>query len=543
MVTALPLVTRNLVSNPSLETDATGMVTATSAGITLAGSRAALGGMYGSWAWLMNVTANSGGAAGYAYVSPHYFDFLPGVPGAADFAVLARYFLSSANVGWRLGVDWFDDGGSLVGTDVTPITYPAGTGTVDVAFATASPAAAVKARAFFHVVMKNAGGTGFAYVDGMALQYGPGRASYLDGSRPGGVWEGAAHASQSVRVHALRGVLSGKRDSHLITISEAGDDAPVRLPTNGVDCSWRVNRRGELSAEIETARLRAAGLLRCRGYWVRFRVPGMGANGEWAGVIKKVRHDGDAGVTEVAAQSREALLDARRTAREYAIEVGDAGGLAAKMIADNAAEGSSFITEDRIGVTPLVSVQVRAEQLVEGIDQLARAADAEWRVTPANVFEFADRLGVDWGPLVTLLEGRDFTVRGWETLEDLDPVYTDLLALSGVQAYTRKTAVVVLNEALAEEIGQRQFTRVYPYMIKENQLRPTAKADLAQLGRLGRGITLDVRDTARRNWSRFAEGDTVRVRIPDAGVNAGLRIMVRTWSSTSNRVMVSGEWA
>lgn len=530
MVTSVPLVSRNLHTNPSLETGSTGWFGQGTGTFTRANDDAYPGA--GSWSAKMVTT----GAAG----SHSIWNNLMAATAGLEYSVRVPFKGTAGMTGCAIYFEFYNASNVVV----TSVNSGVFTATGDWQVFTLSgicPATATQMRASYRNAVNQTAGK-VARMDAIDYRIGPGDDNYLDGDQPGGMWEGTAHASTSVRVLSLSGPISGKRDSHLVTISEPGDDDPVRLPVNGIDCSWRVNRRGELSAEIETERLRAAGLLRCRGRWIRFAVPGMGAYGAWAGVIKKVRHDGDNGLTEVAAQTREALLDARRTAREYVVETADAGGLAAKMIADNAAEGSSFITADRIGVTPLVSVDIRAEQLVEGIDQLARAADAEWRVTHDNVFEFAERLGVDWGSAVTLLEGRDFTRRGWEVLEDLDPVVTDLLALSGVEAYTRKTAVVVINDDLAEEIGQRQGTKVYPYMIKENQLRPTAKAELAQLGRLGRGITLDVRNTERRNWTRFGEGDTVRVRLASAGVAGSLRVMVRTWSSTSNRLMVSGEW-
>ncbi len=324
-------------------------------------------------------------------------------------------------------------------------------------------------------------------------------------------------------------------------ISEAGMDNPKRLPMNGVDCSWRVNARGDASAEFQTSVLKAAGVLDCEGYWLSFRIHQMGAYGSWAGVVQQIRHDGASGTTEIAAQSNEALLDARRTAKAYTISDGDAGGIAKKVVADNGWEGSAYLQGYRIGPTGLVDIAIRAEQVIDAVDQLAALADAEWRVTWDRYFEFADRLGVDRTATVVLLEGRDVGA-SWEIIRDVRPRVNDLLAMSGVDRYARKTAVVVLDEVSVEAIGQRQGAIVFPYLIKESLLRPAAKKELARLARLGRGATLDVLNT-RGAWAAFAEGDTVRLRLPSVGIRADLRIMVRTYSSSSDQLTISGEWS
>ncbi len=325
------------------------------------------------------------------------------------------------------------------------------------------------------------------------------------------------------------------------TISEAGLDAPQRLPMNGIDCSWRVNLRGDASAEFDTSVLKAAGLLDCEGYWFQYRQPDMGVNGYWSGVIQQIRHDGSTGTTEVAAQTNEALLDARRTAKDYTVSDGDAGGIAKKVVADNGWEGSAYIQGYRIGPTGLVDIAIRAEQVVDAIDQLAALADAEWRVTWDRWFEFADFLGVDRTATVVLLEGRDVGA-SWEIIRDVRPRINDLLAMSGVDRYRRKTAVVVLDSVSVEEIGQRQSAMVFPYLIKESLLRPAAKKELARLARLGRGATLEVLNT-RGAWAAFAEGDTVRLRLPSVGLRADMRVMVRTYSSSSDQLTISGEWS
>jgi len=325
-----------------------------------------------------------------------------------------------------------------------------------------------------------------------------------------------------------------------VVISEAGLDDPKRIPANGIDCSWRINARGDASIEIETSVLRATGLLDCEGFGLSFRIQKMGLFGYWSGVIQQIRFDGASGTTEIAAQTNEALLDARRTAKSYDVTDGDAGGIAAKVIADNGWEGSAFIAGYRIGPTGLADISIRAEQVVDAIDQLAALVDGEWRVTWDRWFEFADRLGVDRTATVVLLEGRDVGAT-WEIIRDVRPRVNDLLAMSGVDAYTRKTAVVVLDSVSIEEIGQRQGAIVFPYLIKESLLRPAAKKELQRLARLGRGATLDVLDT-HGAWSAFAEGDTVRLRLPSVGLTADLRVMVRTYSSSSDQLTISGEW-
>lgn len=326
----------------------------------------------------------------------------------------------------------------------------------------------------------------------------------------------------------------------LATISEAGGDSPVRLPMNGIDCSWRINARGDASAEFQTADLFAAGLLDCEGYWFQF---GKETDdlGPWCGIVQQVVHDLATATTEVAAQTNEALLDARRTAEEYEASDADAGGLAYKVIADNSWENSAFIQQEpRIGMTGLVDVSIRAEQVVDAIDQLAALAGAEWRVTWDRYFEFADRLGEDKTGSVVLLEGRDIGANS-QVIRDVRPRVNDLLMMSGVDRYTRKTAVVVLDEESIEEIGPRQAAMVDPYMIKESLLRPAAKSELARLARLGKGATLEVLDT-NGAWAQIREGDIVTLRLPSVDLWVNYRIMVRVYSSDSNTLTVSGEW-
>lgn len=520
----VPTITRNLHTNPELGVDATSWSGVTGT-FTRANDDAPAGFTWGA-------KLVSTGAAGNA-IYAGYMNVTAG-----------RYYHAKAQVKIPVGIvvrvyAQFWDASSALTTDFLLYT---GTGAwAEVTYGGIAPVGTTRLRMGIYANAAHAASsvlrmTNADYREGL---YQPG---FLSGTQPGGTWEGTAHASTSVRVMSLSGPLSGKRDSYLITITEAGGDSPVRIPVNGIDCSWRIGRRGDLSVEIETDLLRRAGLLSCRGYWVRFRVPEMGTYGNWAGVIQRVRHDGQGGVSELAAQTKESLLDARRTARQYDADSADAGGLAAKIIAENAAEGSSYIRGDRIGVTGLVALQVRAEMVVDAVEECARAANAEWRVTHDEYFEFTDRIGIDRGGDVVLVEGRDFSPRGWETIDDLGPVVTDLLAQSGVEQYRRKTAVVVLNEDLAETIGQRQMAKVFPYAVKESQLRPTAKAALAKMGKLGRGATIDVLNT-RHIWSTFGGGDSIRVRIPSRGASGTFRVMARVWSSSGNRLTISGEWS
>lgn len=538
----VPKVTRNLQRNPSWEVDNATIVTANTAGITFTWDRSSTQADVGTWSSRLNITANSGGAGGYVYNCPDYFVFVLGVEAGKRHVARCRFRPPTTAWGTAINIDWFDAAGGFISTVATGQLF----GLTANAFNTitldaVAPVGAVKARVFHTIHLSTAGLTGTAYMDAYGLLTGPSADTYGDGDQPGWAWEGTAHLSSSIKIESLAGPLSGRRDSHLLTISEAGDDHPIRLPVNGVDCSWRVNRRGDLSAEIETDLLRSAGLLACRGYWVRFRVPDMGSQGDWAGVIQRVRHDGGSGTTELAAQTKEAQLDARRTARQYNVDSGDAGGIAAKIIAENAAEASSYIKGDRIGITDLVALQIRAEMVADAVEQCAKAAGAEWRVTHDDYFEFTDRIGWDRSGEVLLLEGRDFSTRGWETIEDIGPVVTDLLAMSGVDEYRRKTAVVVLNEALGDLIGDRQGSRVFPYYVKQSQLRPAARSILASMARLGRGATIQVKNQ-RRVWTTFAEGDSIRIKIPTRNASGTMRVMARVWSSTGNRLTVSGEW-
>lgn len=324
------------------------------------------------------------------------------------------------------------------------------------------------------------------------------------------------------------------------TISEPGNDSPKRLPMNGIDCNWRINERGQASAELETKTLRDAGLLStvdaCEGYWFSYRHRRLGP---WAGVIQQVIHDLGTGTTEVAAETFEALFDKRLTEDDYEIPTGDAGGLAKKAIMDVGRGGSVYITSFKIGVTGLVDVIARGEQLVDLVDQLAALADAEWRVTTSRVFEFAPKLGENKTASVVLLNGRDIGPNS-RIMGDRRPKVNKVVAKSGVSAYTRKTAVVVRDDRSIERTGEREGEIVFPYLIRQSALLPAARKELARLLRLGRSATIEVLDT-HGAWSAFREGDVVRLRVPSCGVRLDFRIMVRAWDSTSDRLMVSGE--
>lgn len=320
------------------------------------------------------------------------------------------------------------------------------------------------------------------------------------------------------------------------TITEFGNDSPKRMPLNGIVRSERIGARGEASLEFDTSVLRQHGILDCEGFWVYHD---HGELGTWGGVIQQVRHDLSTDTTEVAAQTFEALLDARRTAKTYEIADGDAGGLSRKIIQDANRSGSLFVEDFRIAPTALVDISLRAEQVIDAVDQLAALADAEWRVTASRYFEFAPRLGVDRSTVV-LTEGRDVGA-GSEVIRDLRPRVNDLAAMSAVSEYTRRTAVVVLDDASIEEIGQRQGTITYPYIVKESGLRNAAKKELARRQRLGRAATIEVLN-GNRAWSAFAVGDTVRLLLPSCDVDAYFRVMVLTWDSDNDRVLVTGEW-
>jgi hypothetical protein len=322
------------------------------------------------------------------------------------------------------------------------------------------------------------------------------------------------------------------------TIAESGNDSPKRMPLNGVSRSERIGGRGEASFEFDTATLRANALLDCEGYWIGHD---HGDLGDWAGVVQQVRHDFATGTTEVAAQTFEALLDARRTAREYNVADGDAGAVAQKVIADAAKGGSMFIAGFRVQPTGLVDINLRSEQVVDAIDELARLADAEWRVTASRYFEFAKQIGKNLSASVVLMEGRNIDAQG-EIIRDVRPRINDLAVMSAIAEYSRRTAVVVRDDASIEEIGQRQGTIVKDYMVKESVLRPAGKAELARLMRLGRAATFDILNV-NHIWAAFTVGDTVRLLYPSCNVDHYFRILARSWDSDSNRLTVSGEWS
>jgi hypothetical protein len=321
------------------------------------------------------------------------------------------------------------------------------------------------------------------------------------------------------------------------TISEFGNDSPKRLPINGVVRSERIGARGEASFELDTSIIRENALLDCEGYWISHD---HGDLGDWAGVIQQVRHDFATGTTEVAAQTFEALLDARRTAKEYNVSDGDAGGIAQKAIADAAKGGSMFIQGYRVQPTGLVDISVRSEQLIDLIDELARLADSEWRITPDRYFEFAKQLGT-LKTTVVLMEGKHIDASG-EIIRDIRPRINDLAVMSSIAEYTRRTAVVVRDDTSINEIGQREDTLIKDYMVKESVLRPAGKAELARRLRLGRAATFDVLNV-NHVWAAFTIGDTVRLLYPSCGVDHYFRVLARSWDSDSDRLTVSGEWS
>lgn len=320
------------------------------------------------------------------------------------------------------------------------------------------------------------------------------------------------------------------------TIAEAGWDTPERLPVNGVACSWRVTGRGEASFEFDTRTLRRAGLLDCEGYWIRFE---HGDLGTWAGVIQVSHDDVGSATTEVAAQTFEALLDKKRTAKTYHVADGDAGGIARKVILDAGRAGSLFIEGYRVGITGLVDIDLRSEQVIDCADQLAALVDAEWRVTADRIFEFADRLGEDVSASAVVMEKRDIVAPG-EVIRDVRPRVNNLAGMSAVSEYTRRTAVVVQDDASVEEIGQREDTIQFPYLVKESALRLATKKELARLMRLGRPATFDVLNT-NRLWAAFREGDTVRLLVPSSGVDCYFRVAVRSWDSDTDRLTITGD--
>lgn len=323
-----------------------------------------------------------------------------------------------------------------------------------------------------------------------------------------------------------------------VTVTEAGQDSPKRMPINGIVRSERIGNgvRGEASVEFETATLRANGLLDCEGFWL---FHDHGDLGTWAGVIKTAVNHLGSGTTEVAALTNEELLDKKRTAKTYNVSDGDAGGIAKRVILDAGRSGSAFIEGFRIAPSGLVDIDLRAEQVLDAVDQLAALAGAEWRITADRWFEFGPRLGKDLSTVV-LMEGRDIGADS-DVIRDVTPRVNVLAAMSAVSEYTRRTAVVVSDDTSVEEIGRREDTITFPYMVKESALRFAARKELERRQRLGRAATIEVRNT-HRAWSAFSVGDTVRLLIPSCNVDAYFRVMVRTWDSDSDRVFVTGEF-
>ncbi|MFD4273826.1 hypothetical protein R2B67_26290 [Streptomyces cyaneofuscatus] len=79
------------------------------------------------------------------------------------------------------------------------------------------------------------------YSDAVMIQTGAGSPSeYIDGSLPGGQWEGAAHASPSVRVTALPGAAAVRQ----VRIVRQDPGAPAPVPVRSADPAWAIGGAG-----------------------------------------------------------------------------------------------------------------------------------------------------------------------------------------------------------------------------------------------------------------------------------------------------------
>jgi hypothetical protein len=244
-----PAVT-NIIKQPSAEGSTADHATTYNAANTGGWTVATANPWVGAKHWRMSVTASTAAINTAQWVAPNYWTHSP-VAAGEYYVFTVRIFVSDVRWGYRISLDWYNSGATLIQSDTQAIQYTLLTGGWNtVKFSGQAPTGAVNVISYVNIANQTANLTGTVDVDGFCMTLGLESLGYIDGDQgPNYAWLGTPHDSQSRRAATVLANQSVRRG--LITMSR-GLYLSDKLGNLSTDLSGHMLKG---SVEMKTARL------------------------------------------------------------------------------------------------------------------------------------------------------------------------------------------------------------------------------------------------------------------------------------------------
>lgn len=343
---------------------------------------------------------------------------------------------------------------------------------------------------------------------------------------------------------------------------------------SSLQMNWEINRAGMLNVTMPIPAMRdaLAAIKQLPGSANTTTLAGMEIKhedesaGSWGGLITQVSVSD--GVATISAMTYEIVL------RKKIIDIDTAGNAdnrkhPGKVLADlisqyNNASGSEapkikLIVPTANSNDPTfdlsgnddVRVNAKADAYDEIIPQLTEDIGYEWQVDANRKVSFGKRLGSDLSSSVVLTEGVHITsaqwaddflavtnsLRGYCTVttnagSKKKPKWTETIASAGWPKPDNPTDSVM-------QFGILRERRDYPNIDSQTSLEKQLKLEVAVTQAMIPSITVEVVNVGNI-WSRFRQGDIVRLELGFSDYKGNFRIMVRSYDVGRGIMVCSG---
>ncbi len=364
------------------------------------------------------------------------------------------------------------------------------------------------------------------------------------------------------------------RDMADLQIKPIAQDRWYTVPSvSFLQLNWEINRAGMLSATMPVSSM--SGVLReirqvpvsantttLAGMEIKYDHE---AAGGWAGIITQVGAAN--GVATISAMSYEICL------RKKIIDIDTAGGddsrkhpgwVMAELIQKYNATGDAveapripFIVPPNDANDPTfvrngtddVRINVRADAYDEIIPQITEDIGYEYAIRSDKRVLFMKQLGSNLSSSVTLTEGEQISSAQWQddflTVTNSIRGYCTVSVLVGPKKkgkyVDQQTFEVRPNNITPsiQQFGVLRERRDYPQVHSKTSLVKQIDLEIQTNNKMLPAITVEMPNVGNI-WSRFRQGDTVRLELGHSGYSGKFRIMVRSLDVGRGIMICSG---
>ncbi len=308
-----------------------------------------------------------------------------------------------------------------------------------------------------------------------------------------------------------------------ILLADPGGYNARRIRTADLSRGWAVSEAGILSGFAVSADVRGTLLSDFRGKWIACAG---GQEGPWNGVITAAPLK--PGGRDITAETHHCQLKSRLTPRSNHRDSAPAGALWVNMLStlqfgEDPLWFASYGADEHTDPMPW---EWRLEDAYEATLSLAQEGGMEWHVDADRNAAMRERVGSDLSATVHLV-GKHHVV-DYELPEDLWVVANEVVGVAGDADFERAQTVTVADPDSIATFGRRyQTALVAPNAVDRSTIEPLARAELNRR-KDGHGPFDITIVNEGRVYSRFREGDSIRVTVGKPALTVKARVMART---------------